>query len=258
MAAIASDDYQPGVYNPQFFDQSINHVKNDSFKQRYYVNADYYKPGGPSFLYISGESANSASQVSRGLGAYLAKKHNGILFSLEHRYYGVSLPFKNLTAANLKYLSSDYGLKDLGKFAKNIEDPITKRKLPSSTKWYAIGGSYAGAMAAWVRQDCPDLFDGAIASSGPVEAKSDFFEYDLTVGKVLGEQCLDSMNEVTQYVDKLYETDKAKFSQIKNSFGCQDLKDDIQFLYTVADTLAYMVQYSRPTSSPSVTSFCDG
>lgn len=46
--------------------------------------------------------------------------------------------------------------------------------LSEDTKWIAIGGSYAGALAAWMRFKYPHLVYGAVSSSGPLLAKMDY------------------------------------------------------------------------------------
>lgn len=40
-----------------------------------------------------------------------------------------------------------------------------------------IGGSYAGNLAAWFRLKYPHISHGSIASSAPLTAKANFFEY---------------------------------------------------------------------------------
>ena len=46
----------------------------------------------------------------------LAKKFGAALVSLEHRYYGRSSPFDDLSTNNLRYLSSKQALFDLAVF----------------------------------------------------------------------------------------------------------------------------------------------
>ena len=83
---------------------------------------------------------------------------------------------RDLTAPNLKYLSSGQALADLAYF---IEDKIVEYNLTSNNKWIVFGGSYAGAMAAWFRLKYPHLAYGAVASSGPVLAQVNFKGFHL-------------------------------------------------------------------------------
>ena len=55
-----NNPYEPEIANTaqqEWFSQIIDHFNYNSdatFQQRYYVLSDYYKPGGPAFLYIAG------------------------------------------------------------------------------------------------------------------------------------------------------------------------------------------------------------
>lgn len=48
-----------------------------------------------------------------------------------------------------------------------------------------MGGSYAGNLAAWFRLKYPHITDGSIASSAPLTAKANFFEYMEVVNDAL-------------------------------------------------------------------------
>lgn len=64
------------------------------------MNDEYYKAGGPEFLYIGGEGPESGSRLMVREGRVAspmvdwAKKQNARLWLLEHRFYGSSRPFK--------------------------------------------------------------------------------------------------------------------------------------------------------------------
>lgn len=91
--------------------------------------------------------------------------------------------FSDLSTENLVYLSSEQALADLAAF---IVATKTKHQLSDDTKWIAFGGSYPGSLAAWLRLKYPHLVHGAVSSSGPLLAKSDFREYYEVVTKSLG------------------------------------------------------------------------
>lgn len=102
-----------------------------------------------------------------------------MIFALEHRFYGESMPFgkESMEQKNLRFLNSEQGLSDLAYFIQFI----TKNKkhgVDSKNKWITVGGSYAGAMSAWFRSKYPHLTVGAIGSSGVVLAVEDFSAFD--------------------------------------------------------------------------------
>lgn len=75
-----------------------------------------------------------------------------------------------MTVQNLKYLSSEQALADLANFIQSM----TAQYQLTNNKWIIFGGSYAGAMAAWLRLKYPHLAYGAVSSSGPVLAQVNF------------------------------------------------------------------------------------
>jgi len=104
-----------------------------------------------------------------------------LMFSVEHRYYGCirnasSCPalYDNSTSNHLRFLSSRQALADLATFHHFA---TAQYGLSANTKWIAIGGSYPGMLAAFVRAEYPELFYGAVASSAPVKGKLDMTEF---------------------------------------------------------------------------------
>lgn len=61
----------------------------------------------------------------------------------------------------------------------DIADFIRSVNIKSGTSnpWITFGGSYSGLISAWTREVFPELVVGAVASSAPVFAKTDFYEY---------------------------------------------------------------------------------
>ncbi|KAI0243660.1 hypothetical protein L0F63_002855 [Massospora cicadina] len=233
-----------------FFTQRLDHSgcvgKNRTFKQRYFMNDTFYEKGGPGIIFIGGERDMSEYFVLNGLALDLAKEHHGVLYALEHRYYGKSQPFDELTVENLRFLSSHQAVDDLAYFAKNVDYPINK--------WLLIGGSYAGNLAAWARQRYPNLFYGALASSAPVEAKANFMEYDAMMGEALGPKCFSVVNQVMKYVDSLYM--QGNLTHLKRQLNCTQVEDDLLFLYHVASTIDNLMKNSVPRESPNFYEFC--
>jgi len=67
---------------------------------------------------------------------------------------------------------------------RSFTDAFNK-KLSTPSKWFCLGGSYPGSLAAWYRATYPDRVEGCVASSAPVLAKEDFYEYGQVVWRAL-------------------------------------------------------------------------
>ncbi|CAK5113945.1 unnamed protein product, partial [Aphanomyces euteiches] len=104
----------------------------------------------------------------------LAQENKAMLVALEHRYYGSSQPVPDWSKANLKYLSSEQALADITTFQDYF---IKQKQLSTSSPWVAFGGSYSGSLAAWLKLKYPTRFVGSVASSAPIQARSDFSAY---------------------------------------------------------------------------------
>lgn len=85
-------------------DMPIDHFNpsdHRTYKNRYWVNDSYYEPGGPVFLFDTGEYGVTNFMVTSFLAEEmgpsslmsLARKYNGVAVMWEHRFYGESLPF---------------------------------------------------------------------------------------------------------------------------------------------------------------------
>jgi Serine carboxypeptidase S28 len=91
-------------------------MNTDTFQQRYFVNADHHKPGGPVFFMLGQEGPSSPLDVMLGLQTSLAPRYNAMVVELEHRYYGESSPVPDLQTANMRFLSTDQALMDFATF----------------------------------------------------------------------------------------------------------------------------------------------
>lgn len=227
--SIAEDSYQ------QFIDH--NQTKLGKFSQRYYIDESLStSKNAPVFFYICGESACEKTVLSGSIRT-LAAKYHAKLVALEHRYYGESLPYQQLTTENLQYLTIDNALKDLARFQIDIS-----KDHQWTGKWVAFGGSYPGSLSAYYRLKYPQLVVGSLASSAPVMAKENFSEYDAHVTKVAGPACANNMRAVVKEVESAMPDDK-RFNEIKKQFGAEDIRDKTDVVSLIAEIGAGAVQY---------------
>jgi pimeloyl-ACP methyl ester carboxylesterase len=228
------------VQDDTWFDQKLDHTSAEdmrTFKQRYWVNSTYaHGPNSPVIFYICGEATCSAEEMN-GQALDQAQALGGYAVTLEHRYYGKSQPFDSLTTENLRYLTIENALEDLAAF-----ENFAKTKLGLSGKWISIGGSYAGALSAYYHTQYPTLTEGALSSSGPVQALENFEEYDRHVFEVAGTACAAAIRNVVKQAEAQVDN-PTQFAAVKKGFAADAISDPDDFLYILADTAASAVQY---------------
>lgn len=116
----------------------------------------------------------------------------------------------DLSTPNMKYLTSQQALADLAQVRQFI---VSKYNLTSDNKWISFGGSYSGALSAWLRLKYPHLIHAAIASSAPVLALVDFTGYLVVVNNSLtnyNEQCSPAIQAATNQVQDLIKTQSGR------------------------------------------------
>lgn len=147
-------------------------------------------------------------------------------------------------------MSIDQSLADLAHFIREI---TADKKLNATGGVIVVGGSYSATMAAWFRQKYPHLVNGAWASSAPLNAKLNYFEYTETVGKSLrkvgGEECYEHVEEIFEAIDDLLENDdmetlKALF-KICDNFNTSNINDVYNFVSSIKNIFSGAVQGHR-------------
>jgi len=248
--------------DPQWFtQQKIDHFNNNDLRvwnQKYYVNTTYWKVCNPIFFVLGGEGPISETYVGdHFVSGYYASIFGAMIVALEHRYYGDSNPTDS-SSSNLKLLSSEQALADLVVFRQYI---VNSFQTPDS-KWILFGGSYSGALSAWAREKYPHIFRGSIASSGPVHAVEDFYQYFEVVQTSLGSTCSAIIQKATQTMDQLLTTDEGK-AQLSSQFNtCTPIQSDLDsttFLEDISDPICEVVQYNkdnRGTSAVTIDQLC--
>ncbi|CAG8594401.1 10447_t:CDS:2, partial [Dentiscutata heterogama] len=215
-------------YYKQFIDH--NDKSCGTFSQRFLINSTYYKPGGPIFLHTPGEGAiNPIIVEASGISETVAS-FNGLLITIEHRYYGESYPpIKNLNTPNMKFLTVNQVLADFAEFIKNPPTDIIE--CPKDAKWIFVGGSYSGNLATWMR----------VARALP---------------------CRDRVADAFKYVIDpiLLSGNRTEIAALKSQFGLDALDDDQDFASAISHPVSLMVQTYFPPTSPSeidtIPTFC--
>ncbi|KYQ94303.1 hypothetical protein DLAC_04602 [Tieghemostelium lacteum] len=253
-------------YTYQWFTQQVDHfdqANTETFQQRYIVNDDFYVSGGPVFMIINGEGPMGLNTVSPQAlqAAAWAQEFNALLVTLEHRYYGASFVTDDLSTDSLEYLSSQQALADNAVFRQFIAQEYS---IPQGSKWVAFGGSYAGALTSWFRIKYPNLVDFVVASSGPVNAEIDFYQYLEVVQNSLettanGQQCVANIAVATQKIQSMLT--ESNYGGVNDMFNlCPPLESDNDvstFMQSLAGNFMGVVQYNDDgTNNPDINTLC--
>lgn len=250
----------------------IDHFQNDSsyephssgtFNLRYFFDASYYKPGGPVIVLQGGEAdvTGRLPFLQNGIVSQLAQATNGVAVILEHRYYGTSMPTANLSTENLRFLTTEQALADQAYFSQNIVFPgLEDQNLTApGTAHIAYGGSYAGAFVAFLRIQYPDVYWGAISSSGVTEAIYDFWEYYEALRKYAPQDCVATQGRLVNILDNLLNSgDNQTIDAFKSAFNASSLTYNDDFANVVSESfgLWQSLNWDPAVSSPDFYYYC--
>ncbi|KAK0263436.1 hypothetical protein LTS09_002628 [Friedmanniomyces endolithicus] len=221
--SINASDYP--AYHIEIPVDHYNASDNRTYENRYWVNAQHYKMGGPVFYFDSGEQ-NASPLVpyflyeAAGPSSVmtLARRFNGLAIIFEHRFYGDpgvgSFPFP-MNASGMaeggyeayKYLTTEQALQDPVYFAHNFQppglEPYWSLLDPTYSPWVWLGGSYPGIRGAQMRVRNPEAFFATWASSAPTEAAVDMWTYYAQAERSMTRNCSTDYTHVTNYVDSV-------------------------------------------------------
>jgi pimeloyl-ACP methyl ester carboxylesterase len=253
---IGSIGKRQATIQTQWFDQQlVDHFNPDdkrTFSQRFFVNETFWQTGGPVFLLLGGEGPIHTTDVTGHFAfSQQAQQFNAMSISVEHRFYGSSIPLGSTSTENLKYLTVDQALADYASFIQYIKQQNPRLQ---SSKWIVFGGSYSGNLSAWMRLRYPHLVHGSIASSAPVQAQLDFAEYLVTVSQSLGATCSAQFAKATTQIEQMLSDPSgqgvASLQQLfKTCDAIQSELDKTTFVSNIVDTVAGIVQYNNDNNN---------
>ena len=177
--------------------------------------------------------------LEKGILYQLAKATKGIGVILEHRYYGASFPVPDLSVSNLRFLTTEQALADTKYFAENVVFPGLEQYdlTAKNTAWIAYGGSYAGAFVAFLRVLYPDVFFGAISSSGVTNAIVDYWEYWEAIRLYGPKDCIKFQQDLVELADDILLDPKKRhlIPALKDVFGLSNVTHDADFAATLTE-----------------------
>ena len=145
---------------------------------RVLVNRDHWDgDGAPVLFYTGNEGAVEGFAEATGAMWEMAPKLGALLVFAEHRMYGHSLPAATTGGSGRLYrhLSSEQAVADFASLLHAMRGAAAVTGLGglgigNTSAVVAVGGSYGGMLAAWLRAKHPAAVDGALAASAPVRA----------------------------------------------------------------------------------------
>lgn len=145
-------------------------------------------------------------------------------------------------------------------FANNVKLPFdtTGKSNAKKAPWVLVGGSYSGALAAWINSVAPGTFWAYHATSAPVEAIYDYWQYFYPVQQGMPANCSKDVTLVIDHVDQVLTTGStADKTALKTMFGLQDVEHDDDFASVLENGPWAWQENSFTTGYSEFYQFCD-
>ena len=231
----------------RFFNVPVGHYNpliRRFFDLRYFVNDEHYVKGGPIFIYVSGGVEIYEDFIEQGAMYEIAQETGGILFALEHRYFGESRPTDDTATNNLAFLTIHQVVADIGEFISFIKQNYFGAK---NSKVVLFGKGYGGALAVWARHKFHHLVDGVWASSAPINAVLETREVMRntanTIRSIGGEECSEiiekafrEMEDSIRFKDTSY---LEKRFRLCKPIDIENADDVSRFFFGISSEIAY-------------------
>ena len=226
-----------------FSEQLVDHddPSQGTFIQRYYQVVPPNSTTKYAILDIGGESdAFYPSGVDDFYEVLSQDLENAVVVTLEHRFFGKSLPKPDLKYETYqKLLTVNQAVQDLITFKNWYQSNVLHS---DSTKWLLIGGSYSGMLSAIIRSKYPNEFAAALSSSGVVLATDDFKDFDRQIEISLGHQCATAARTARRHIDYLLDNGQADY--VLKLFNAEGVTPDV-FRWVVGEMFSLSPQYGK-------------
>jgi len=239
----------PYCANFSTFTTDLDHFSFDDRKIDIRVITDdrFYESGGPFLFYTGNEGAIELFCENTGFQREAGEELKAKIIFMEHRYYGKSIPDQNNTFLTAEQALADYA-DYLDQLKRNTDvGPVI-----------ALGGSYGGMLAAYIRLKYPNIIAGSIAASAPVKFFPGQFDcrgfYRVTTrtfaNTPAGEVCADNIRDSWAVIKQIGSHMVGKKLLSDTFRTCNVITDTAQltdFLQDVWGSLA-MMDYPYPTN----------
>ncbi|KAJ7981089.1 Lysosomal Pro-X carboxypeptidase [Quillaja saponaria] len=248
-----------------YYTQRLDHFnyRPDSyttFQQRYMIDFKYWggaNSSAPIFAYLGAEAPVDEDLDVVGFHRDNAPKFNALVVSIEHRYYGKSIPFGShekamRNACTRGYFNSAQAIADYAAVLLHIKKKFSAETSPV----IVIGGSYGGMLASWFRLKYPHIALGALASSAPIlyfntiAPKAGYYYIVTKDFKETSEACYETIRKSWAEIERVASKPNGlsvlskRFNTCNKLNKSSDLKDYLDSIYADA------AQYNHPPKYP--------
>jgi len=237
-------------------------TNEETWEQRYMMNGQHFLEDGCIFLFLAGEWEITEYRLENSLMEEMSQEFSCYMFYLEHRYYGESRPTPNVTDENLRFLTVEQALADTAHFIEYIKSSAVTPGAQNSPV-IVIGGQYSGSLAAWTRQSYPHLVAGAWASSAPVLAVYDHFQYKELSGAVYrhvgGNTCYNHIEQGFAEVEAMVFAGRhADVSELFHLCNVFDDELDVQLFFSlISEVFSLLAQFDQIANVQGVCNLLD-
>lgn len=103
-----------------------------------------------------------------------------------------------------------------------------------SQPWIFVGGSYGGMLAAWLQKFEPGVFWASHASSAPVQAVYDDWNYFTPIEKGMPQNCSDDALLIADHITAVYaRSSKTEMHELQGIFGLAEVDHFDDFAVSV-------------------------
>ncbi|XP_059643915.1 uncharacterized protein LOC132285736 [Cornus florida] len=262
----------PEDFETFFYDQTLDHFNYRpesyaTFKQKYVINSQHWggaKERAPIFVYFGAEAPLDGDIPAIGFLTDNAPHFKALLIYIEHRYYGISIPFGSMEEAMKNdstrgYFNSVQAITDYAKIIIYLKNKFSAQESPV----IVLGGSYGGMLASWFRLKYPHIALGALASSAPIlyfddiTPQNGYYAIVTKDFKEVSESCYQTILKSWSEIDKVASQPNGLSILSQKFKTCSQLKRSLElkeYLETIYDGAA---QYNHPPTYP-VTVVCGG
>lgn len=168
--SVPCSDYPTSPVKGFNLDQPLDHFNKSNphrWTQCYQLLDIYYETGGPILLLAGFERGLYPYEILISQLFNYARELNGAVLAIEHRYYGLSLPFgtASFSVPNMQWLTIDNAIAD---FAAVLQDFKATNPQYTNSPVIAFGGSYSALLSSLLRINYPNQFLGAVSSAAPI------------------------------------------------------------------------------------------